>query len=213
MIRKKILSFLVICITIFYSVSAYAYDLSSDTLREKQLSFASEYEYHEGDFDKSFEFYPGIPYTSGLEYDANGKAYECPAIYVDYHAQLVNDSNLKKGEAKFIINGKESSYLNECVLYNSRLLVPVDSFKDVGCEVISNADTYVTTVTKDGTVLEILPNLIGMRKNRAEGYYVPLEVCARFIDNTLYVPVRAVANEFNLSISWDASTYTVYLNN
>ena len=30
------------------------------------------------------------------------------------------------------------------------------------------------------------------------GFYVPLEVCARFIDGILYVPVRAVAEEFGI---------------
>lgn len=211
---KKILSLMAVCcILLMQTISAYAYDLSKDTIREKQLIFAAKYEYHEGDFDKSFELYPGITYTSGIEYLANGKAYECPAIYIDEHAKFADSYNIKKGETKFIINGKENAYFNECILYNSRLLIPVEAFREVGCTVTSDVNSYVTTILKDNTVLEILPNLIGMRKNQANGYYVPLEVCARFVDDTLYVPVRAIANEFNLGISWDESTNTVSLNN
>lgn len=194
-------------------MSAFAYgDISTGAIREKQLAFAARYSYKEGDFDKSFNSYPGILYTSGIEYRADGTVYECPAIYVDEHAMYVNDYSLQKGEAKFIVNGMVSQYFDKCVLYNSRLLVPVDSFAEVGCEVTTDADTYVTTISKDGVVLEILPNLIGMRKNRAEGFYVPIEVCARIIDDTLYVPVRAVADEFGLKVSWDGASATVTLN-
>lgn len=102
---------------------------------------------------------------------------------------------------------------NKCVIFNDRVLVPADVFKETGCDVTFDENTYVITVSKDGTVLELLPNLIGMIKNRQEGFYVPLEVCARFIDDIPYVPVRAVANEFKLEVLWDADTRTVFLNN
>ena len=59
-----------------------------------------------------------------------------------------------------------------------------------------NKDTYVAAISKGDTTLEIIPNIIGMRKNQAEGYWVPLEVCARFVNDTLYVPLDAVAKEF-----------------
>lgn len=65
---------------------------------------------------------------------------------------------IQLGEAKFIINGMTSQYFDQCVLYNSRLLVPVDAFLEVGCNVNTNLDTYVTTISKDGVILEILPN-------------------------------------------------------
>lgn len=37
-----------------FSVLAYN-DTSSETIREKQLEFASQYEYHEGDFDNEHQ--------------------------------------------------------------------------------------------------------------------------------------------------------------
>ena len=90
--------------------------------------------------------------------------------------------------------------------------MPVYVFAEVGCNVDLDENTYVATLEKDDTTLEILPNLIGMRKNRADGYYVPLEVCARFVDDVLYVPVRAVADEFGLSVDWIDAPATVTLN-
>lgn len=201
--KKRIMPIATGVIMLAQSLSAFAYgDISSQTIREKQLEFASRYEYHKGDFDKSFDLYPGINYTSGIEYTKDGKTYECPAIYTDEHAALVGDYDLS--ETRLNING---SY-RKSVLYNSRLLVPAEVFGEVGCEVNTDMTSYVTTISKDGTVLEILPNLIGMRKNGADGFYVPLEACARIIDNSLYVPLRAVASEFGLDVQWNAETNT-----
>ena len=59
----------------------------------------------------------------------------------------------------------------------------MDVFKEVGCDVSYDENTWVATLKKGETVLEIMPNLIGMRKNQANGFYVPLEVCARFVDD------------------------------
>ena len=211
---KKRLSGVIALIVLMQSVCSYAYsDMSIDFLREKQLEFASKYDYHEGDFDISFNLYPGIDYTSGIEQREDGTEYECPAIYVDDHAVLYDDFSLRKGEAKLLIDGKKSLYYDMCILYNSRTLIPVDAFIEAGLNVSTDYETYVTTISKGETVLEILPYLIGMRKNGAEGFYVPLEACARIVDDTLYVPLRAVSDEFGLSVGWDGDTKTVYLNN
>lgn len=177
---------------------------------EKQRGFAMQHPYREGDTEKSFELYPEIVYTTGTEFTKDGLEYELPAIYIDYAAMRVDSYHLEARDwTKFIVNGAVTPYYDRCVLYNSRLLVPAEVFKEVGCEVDYDENTYVATIRKGETVLEILPNLIGMRKNQADGYYVPLEVCARLIDNTLYVPVRAVANEFGISVFWDGETNTV----
>ena len=119
---------------------------------------------------------------------------------------------MEKGKTKLVISGEESQYFNECMAFNSRLLVPVDAFSEIGLNVTINPDTYVTTISNEEVVLELLPNLIGMRKNQEDGFYVPLEVCARIIDGVFYVPVRAVANEFNLVVEWQQETNTVTLN-
>ena len=210
--KKKFIIFLALCAAAMQGMNAFAYDTSTQTLRQKHTEFAMQYEYHEGDSDKSFALYPGILYTSGIERTADGFIYECPAIYVDEHAAYAGSYSLEKGKAKFILNGKENPYTDQCILYNDRLLVPVYVFAEVGCNVDLNENTYVATLEKDNTTLEILPNLIGMRKNRADGYYVPLVVCARFVDDVLYVPVRAVADEFGLSVDWIDAPATVTLN-
>ena len=69
--------------------------------------------------------------------------------------------------AKFVV--EDSGYEIQYAVFNSKVLIPYDVFKLVGCEVLFNKDTYVTTISKNDTTLEIIPNIIGMRKNQAEG--------------------------------------------
>lgn len=211
--KNKSILLLTISLLVLQGTSAFAFDTSPEALRNKQLNFAMQYDYHKGDFDKSFEEYPGIAYTSGIEYRQDKSEYECPALYADAHAMYFEDFKLEQKKVTFKINGEENPLYNKCVIFNDRVLVPADVFKETGCDVTFDENTYVITVSKDGTVLELLPNLIGMIKNRQEGFYVPLEVCARFIDDIPYVPVRAVTNEFKLEVLWDADTRTVFLNN
>jgi len=169
------------------------WDTSLTNINKLAQAFASQYPYKEGDTEKSFNLYPNIVYSSGMEKTAEGIEYECPAIYDDRHAyDLVNTMSVMP--AKFVVEG--SSCEIQYAVFNSKTLIPYDIFKLLGCDVLFNKDTYVATISKDDTTLEIIPNIIGMRKNQAEGYWVPLEICARFVNNTLYLPLDAVAKEF-----------------
>ena len=184
------------------------WDTSLTNIDKLAQAFASQYPYKEGDTEKSFELYPDIIYSSGMEKNADGIEYECPAIYDDRHAyDLVNTMPVMP--AKLTV--KNLNYETQYALFNSNILVPYDIFNLIGCNVLFNKDTYVATISKGDTILEIIPNIIGMRKNQAEGYWVPLEICARFVRNSLYVPLEAVANEFGYiaEISSDGSVITL----
>ena len=203
---------LLFCVIVFLVNSyVFAYETDPDVLSEMHKSFSSQYSYNKNVDSKSFKLYDVI-YTCGIEYRGDGMQYCCPAIYVDNHAIMYDSYDFSKPRTKLIINGSENEYTYQNYLYNSRTLVPADVFCDFGCEVDFNESTYVCTISGNNTVLEILPNLMGMRKNKADGYYVPLDVCARFINDTLYVPVRAVADQLGLYIDWNGETNTVTLN-
>lgn len=186
------------------------YDSSIENISKLSQEFASQYLYKEGDTEKSFALYPDIIYTSGIEKTADGKEYECPAIYNDLMVPELIDG-INKDAAKLVINGTEPVYSVSYAVFKEKMLVPVYIFDLAGCNVQFDETRYVATISKNSTVLEILPNLIGMRKNQAEGFWVPLEVCARFIDNTLYVPLEAVASEFGITVSWDSNENTITL--
>lgn len=199
-------------ISIISGFQVYADSIPTpDIISETALEFASKYPYKEGDIETSFSLYPDVNYTSGIETRNDGVQYECPAVYFDDHAVYVNDFDLKKGEMNIIINDKSSAYSKNCILYNGVTLVPADVFEELGCLKEYDENYYVTKLTKDDVVLEIIPYLIGMRKNQDNGYYVPLNACARYVDNELYIPIRAVAEEFNINVSWDGESYSVIL--
>jgi len=173
------------------------WDTSLTNIDKLAQSFASQYPYKEGDTEKSFTLYPNIIYSSGMEKTADGTEYECPAIYDDRHAHhLVNSMSVMPVK----IETENESFETQYALFDSEVLVPYNILNLAGCNASFNKDTYVATISYDDTVLEILPNIIGMRKNQANGFWVPLEVCARFIGDTLYIPLEAVAAEFGYKI-------------
>lgn len=173
------------------------WDTSLTNIDRLAQAFASQYPYKEGDAEKSIELYPDIVYLTGMEKTTEGIEYECPAIYDDRHAyDLINSMSVTP--AKFLVEGVNCE--TQYAVFNSKILVPLDLFKLPECEVSFNKDTYVATISKNETTLEIIPNLVGMRKNRAEGYWVPLEICARFIEDILYVPLESVAKELGYTI-------------
>ena len=169
------------------------WDTSLTNIDKLAQAFASQYPYKEGDAEKSIELYPDIMYLTGIEKTAEGIEYECPAIYDDRHVhELVTALELMPGKLAI----KDLSYEISYAVFNSKVLVPYDMFKLMECDVLFNEDTYVSSISKDNTILEIIPNIVGMRKNQAEGYWVPLQICARFVDDVLYIPLEAVAKEF-----------------
>ena len=188
------------------------YNIDFNYLQEViHRNFASQYDYNEEAERKSFDLYPDVPYVTGPEKRPDGTEYELPAIYVDYHAISVGSYSLENMQGSLFINGVKSPITDRCVVYNQRTLVPLEAFAELGCQVSYDEETLVATITDGETVLEILPHLIGMRKNRAEGYYVPLDACARFVDGVLYVPARAVAQELNIQVGWDGENSIVSL--
>lgn len=211
MTKRIVMTFVLLTTMAFNGIMASAYDLSNKALVEKHHAFASQYKYKEGDSDKSFELYPDIPYTSGIEYTESGEEFECPALYSDGHAMMLGEHNFENSTAEIVINGVEQR--QKGIIYNSRTLVPFELFESTGLETNFDEETLVLTIKNSDTVIEILPYLIGMRKNQSDGFYVPLEVCARFVDGDLYIPLRAVANEFDISVEWYAENFTVAMKN
>lgn len=191
--------------------AVFAYDTSFDSMWNKAHRFASRYDFREGDSDKSINLYHAMAYTSGIEKREDGTEYECPAVYNDDDAKMFGSYELQKGEMGLTVNGKPSEYGSQCVLYNGITLVPYSVFKDLDCTVNFDSELYLITISRNETTLEIIPHLIGMRKNKAEGYYVPLEVCARAVDDVFYVPVRAVASELGINVGWNGASHTVTL--
>ena len=213
---KRMFILTMIFIFITQSNSAFAKEFSFKELFDIQNNFCMSYPYKEGDVEKSMELYNDIFLTSGIETSQDGINYEYPGMYYDPHAMLYTPFTLQKNSAELIINNEKTEFSNSVVLFTNesigtRSLVPADVFGYLGATVFYDEERYVLKIEKNGTTLEILPNLIAMRKNEHDGFYVPLQVCARFIDDVLYIPVRAIADELNINVDWDNNSFTVFL--
>lgn len=209
---KNLVSVMLVLTTMFQASSVVASKMPVwEDVHRRASEFASQYPYKEGDVEKSFSYPDASMYSSGFEKRDDGVEYECPGIYHDDHAMFFNSYDLKKGYMTIITNGVESQYSKQCMIYNGRTLVPYGVFEEIGCDIEYDEKMDVLTISQDDVVLEIMPYMIGMRKNKAEGFYVPLSPCARYVDDILYVPVRAVANELSINVGWDGDTYSVYL--
>ena len=210
---KKILASVLSVLILFQISSAFAMTSEDFKLYEKAIEFAKRYEYHDEDDEKTMEFYPDIVHAFDISETEDGVLFEYPTFYSDDDAAALNCYDLEKGEMTLITNGNRSQSSDQRVAYNGFTLLPASVFTQLGLTVDFDENFNVATISDGETVLEILPQLTGMRKNQADGFYVPLEACARFVDGVLYVPARAVANEFNISVGWDGGTHTVTLNN
>ncbi len=178
------------------------YDTSRQNISKLSKKFASQYKYKEGDTEKSFALYPDIIYTAGVDKTDDGMEYECPAIYDDLMvSDLVNNISLTSANLKY--NNSTKMYSVNYALFREKILVPANVFKIFGCDVKFDESLYVAEIKDSNVTIEIMSNLIGMRKDKAEGFWIPLEVCARIINNELYVPFEAVAREFGIDVQLD----------
>ena len=204
--KKKILSTVIAMLMILCQGA-----ILSEEISQKAQEFASQYPYKEGDVEKSFSYPFGDLYTSGIEKREDGVEYECPAIYRMQDCIMLGGTNIELKNVSIFLGDTLSKYSNESVIYNSCTIVPVNLFEELECKVDYNDELCVTKITKDDVTLEIMPYLIGMRKNGKEGYWIPLQKCAVYIEDNLYIPLRTVAEELGISVNWDENTKSVTL--
>ncbi len=184
--------------------------IDTNILSEKVHKFSSQYLYKTGDSAKTASYTNGGE-AMGAGVDLNGNRYEYPWLYDDAHAQSFSSFDLKEGELTVYVNGVKSAYSGKCALCNSVTLVPAEIFDEIGASREYIDEFYMTRITKNETVLEIIPNAVGMRKNQHKGYWIGLRACARYINGRLYLPLRDVAEELNIKVEWDGNTKSVRL--
>lgn len=185
---------------------------NEDFLSDKE-AFSNKYTYDIALQDKLFiEKYPDI-FDGALSFKENrdGTASDVSiSMYVDEHAAMVEKQELVLYPGKLSVNGTKEY---ETLIFKDRMLVPADIFSAVGCTVTTDDETRITTITKGENSLEIMPHLLAMRKNGEGGYWVPLEICARYTgdNNTVSVPLRAVGEELGLTVSWNEEMHMAML--
>lgn len=110
---------------------------------------------------------------------------------------------------KLMLNGKPVVFDQLPVIENGRVLVPMRAiFEALGSEISWDDTTKSVTAIRgsDKIVMTIGSNIMLIN-----GVELTLDVAPVIIDGRTFVPARAVAESFNASVTWDASTKTVVI--
>ncbi len=90
-----------------------------------------------------------------------------------------------------------------------RTMLPIRFIAEaLGADVSWNADTQTVTITKDGTVVQII---IGADYAYINGEKVKLDSPAFIANGRTYLPVRFVAEALGADVNWDAATQQVVI--
>ena len=81
-------------------------------------------------------------------------------------------------------------------------------FEALGAEVSWDEETQMVQGTKDGIVVQLQIGSTLMFKN---GNEILLDVPPQIMDDRTLVPVRAVAEDFDANVQWDANSNTVII--
>ena len=106
-----------------------------------------------------------------------------------------------------IVNSNTLATDQEPVIVDSRTLVPMRAiFEALGCEVKWDADSKTVHAQKD---LQYLSLAIGEDTLYTSKDTITLDVPAQIINGRTMVPLRAVSEALQATVSWDAATETV----
>ncbi len=101
---------------------------------------------------------------------------------------------------------------NRALLINSVTYVAIRDFSELfeGCEVTWDAKTKTAVITK-GT--HVITATVGDRYVYSQGrcFYTVEPII--IIDNSMFVPVRAIARSLGIEVDWDSKTRSVILSN
>lgn len=106
------------------------------------------------------------------------------------------------------VNGEQ--ILSNCIMENDRLLVPANGvFEKLGAEVKWDREKAEVLIEDNYSMVELFidkKEALVYKKYDFTGIPLKatLDVAPRVIDNTVYVPLRFVAESINASVKWDS---------
>lgn len=115
-------------------------------------------------------------------------------------------------------NDNITIYVNEQILQcdvapyieSGRTMVPMRKiFEALNTKVDWEDTTQTITATKDGAAITLQINNFTMNNN---GDNITLDVAPVIVNNSTFVPIRAVSQSLNASVNWLESAQTVYIN-
>ena len=109
------------------------------------------------------------------------------------------------------LDGKKMSFDVNPFIENGRTLVPMRAmFEAVGASVTWNQDSKTIIVAQEK---DSAPKFITLQIDNQTAFInsekTELDVPARIVNDTTFVPLRFVMNELGADVTWDSATYTV----
>lgn len=93
------------------------------------------------------------------------------------------------------------------VIENNRTLAPLRAVSEAfGADVLWEADTETITVSKDETKIVMQ---IGEKKAYVNNEAVTIDAAPKIVNGRTLVPIRFIAEAFDLGVAWDADSQTV----
>ena len=110
-------------------------------------------------------------------------------------------------EVTVLVNGTKVEFDQQPVIQDGRTLVPLRKiFEALGAVVGWDNDTNTVIAEKDDTVIMMQIGNKSMYKNNEK---IEIDVPPVLLNDRTLVPVRAIAESFNLTVGWDEATWTV----
>ena len=108
------------------------------------------------------------------------------------------------------LNGKIINFDVPARLYSGRALVPMRAiFEALGADVWWDDVTRTITATRDGTVISMQ---VGSLTSNVNGQTVSIDMPPATVDGRTLVPLRFIAEVFDVPIVWESETRTVVIN-
>ncbi|MBE7018591.1 MAG: copper amine oxidase N-terminal domain-containing protein [Ruminococcaceae bacterium] len=114
---------------------------------------------------------------------------------------------------KVVLNGENLAFDQPPVIINDRTMVPMRKiFETLGADVEWDASTQTVTATKGNIVVTVTigSDYLSVTDNNYSSM-ISLDSPAVLVNNRTLVPVRAVSEAFDATVSWDANERTVYI--
>ena len=116
------------------------------------------------------------------------------------------------------IDGKYIEFdTQQPIIENGRTLVPMRKiFEELGCEVewLNKTQTIVATKNSKLIVLQINNQMMFVEDIESKQYQtIELEVSPKLLNNRTLMPIRAISEVLDYTVSWDEENKTVAIKN
>ena len=128
-----------------------------------------------------------------------------------YHGKYYQSLLKKPAVVTVTYNGEKIYFDRLPLIENGRTLVPLRAiFETIGATVEWNGETQTVTAVKDDVTISLTINNKTATKNGAP---IELDVPAKIISGRTLVPVRFIADCFDIGVDWDNEMRQVVLTN